>query len=110
MFRQIQCIKYAKISVFTDPYCPYSLIFYAVKITGIPIVLIQSHTLLISFFHYERKGIQKVKRSDIRRVRRFSDVFRFVNDLTALSDGGEFKENGVLKKDILLSFHSKGIF
>ena len=69
----------------------------------------QSHTLLISFFHYESKGIQKVKRSDIR-VRRFSDVFRFVNDLTALNDGGEFKENGVLKKDILLSFHSKRIF
>lgn len=42
------------------------------------------------------KWINKLKNSDIRRVRRFANIFRFVDDLKVLNDDWEcersFKE------------------
>lgn len=39
------------------------------------------------------KWIRKIKKTDIRRARRFSNTFRFVNDLKVLSDDGDFERS-----------------
>ena len=46
------------------------------------------------FFHlFWNKWINKILKSDIERARRFGNVFRFIDDLTALCDYGEFDSN-----------------
>ena len=35
--------------------------------------------------------VKKIQKKDIRRARRFAHTFRFIDDLNALNDGGEFE-------------------
>ena len=44
-------------------------------------------------YYFENKWIKKIKKTDIRRARRFANTFRFIDDLTALNDGGEFERS-----------------
>lgn len=44
-------------------------------------------------FYYENKWINKIKQTDIGRVRCFGDIFRFIHDLTILSGCGEFERS-----------------
>ena len=44
-------------------------------------------------YYFENKWIKKTKKNDIRRARRFANTFRFIDDLTALNDGGEFERS-----------------
>ena len=41
----------------------------------------------------ESKWLKKVQRTDLRRGRRFSNTFRFIDDLNAINDGGEFQSS-----------------
>ena len=42
-------------------------------------------------YFYESKWLRKLQRSDLRRARRFINVFRFIDDLIALNDDKEFE-------------------
>lgn len=42
-------------------------------------------------YYYESKWLKKIQKRDIRRARRFANTFRFIDDLSALNDGGEFE-------------------
>ena len=42
-------------------------------------------------YYYENKWLRKVQRSDLRRARRFANIFRFIDDLIAVNDGREFE-------------------
>ena len=44
-------------------------------------------------FFYEVKWIKEVKKSDYGRVRRFLNTFRFIDDLIAANDYGEFERS-----------------
>ena len=44
-------------------------------------------------YYYENKWINKLKKSDIGRSRRYSNIFRFIGDLSAFNDGGEFEKS-----------------
>ena len=44
-------------------------------------------------YYYENKWINKIKKTDIGRPRRFGNVFRFIGDMTALNDCGDFERN-----------------
>lgn len=39
------------------------------------------------------KWIRKIKKTDIRRAKRFSNTFRFINDLKVLNDDGDFERS-----------------
>ena len=43
------------------------------------------------FLYYYESKMDKEKNTDIRRVGRFLNTFRFIDDLTVLNDGDEFK-------------------
>ena len=47
--------------------------------------------------YYESRWIHQLRVSDIKRARRFVNVFWFIDDLTAINDGGEFER---MSKDI----------
>ena len=42
-------------------------------------------------YFYESKWVKTVMKNDLRRARRFGNTFRFIDDLNALNDGGEFE-------------------
>ena len=42
-------------------------------------------------YFYESKWLKELKRIDLSRARRFGNTFRFIDDLTAINDGGEFE-------------------
>ena len=44
-------------------------------------------------YHYERKWMLKLKQKDLQRARRYGNVFRFIDDLNAMNDMGEFAAN-----------------
>ena len=44
-------------------------------------------------YYYESKWLKNVQRSDLRRARKFPNTFRFIDDLVAISDGGEFEKS-----------------
>ena len=44
-------------------------------------------------YNYENKQINETKKADIGRARQFRNSFRFLNDLTALNDYGEFERS-----------------
>ena len=43
-------------------------------------------------YTHERKFLLNLKKTDLRRARRFGNVFRFIDDLCAINDGGEFEK------------------
>ena len=40
------------------------------------------------FLYYENKWVNKVKKVDLNRARRFANFFRFIDDITTTNDGG----------------------
>ena len=48
---------------------------------------------------------QEDEKSDISLARRFANLFRFINDLNALNDGGEFEWS--FKRIFLLNLYSR---
>ena len=44
-------------------------------------------------FYYENKWIRNLKKTDLKRARRFCNTFRFIDDLIAINDHDEFERN-----------------
>ena len=44
-------------------------------------------------YFYEDKWMDSLKRNDLIRARKLCNIFRFIDDLSALNDGGEFENN-----------------
>ena len=42
-------------------------------------------------FYYESEWLKKLKKSDNIKARKFGNTFRFIDDLIAMNDGGEFE-------------------
>ena len=43
-------------------------------------------------YYFEDKWIRKTKRKDLFLARKFCNVFRFIDDLAAINDSGEFEK------------------
>ena len=64
------------------------------QVIGIPIGSDPAPFLANLFlFHYESKWIRNTKNSEYGRTRKFGNVFRFLDDLIAINDGGEFNKS-----------------
>ena len=60
---------------------------------GIPIRSDPAPFFVILFLYfYESRWIKKLMKRDLGRARRFGNVYRFIDDLTALNDNGEFEK------------------
>ena len=44
-------------------------------------------------YHYERQWLLNMKKKDLAKARKFGETFRFIDDLCALNDGGEFEKH-----------------
>ena len=44
-------------------------------------------------YHYESKWMKELKKSNLIQARKFSNTFRFIDDLSAMNDGGLFEQN-----------------
>ena len=44
-------------------------------------------------FHYESMWLKSIKNGQYGKARKFGNVFRFIDDLIAINDGGEFENN-----------------
>ena len=44
-------------------------------------------------YYFENKWLQDTKKRDLQKARMFSNTFRFIDDLCALNDKGEFERN-----------------
>ena len=44
-------------------------------------------------YYYENKWVRTLKKADLGRARKLSCIFRFIDDLIAINDGGEFGRN-----------------
>ena len=44
-------------------------------------------------YYYESKWLKEIKKSDLHRARQFGNTFRFIDDLNAMNDGGEFERS-----------------
>jgi len=44
-------------------------------------------------YHYESKYVKEVKKKDIFTARKFRHTFRFIDDLVAINDDGEFEKS-----------------
>ena len=44
-------------------------------------------------YHYESKWMKELKKSNLIQARKFSNTFRFIDDLSAMNDGGLFERN-----------------
>ena len=44
-------------------------------------------------YFYESKWMESLKKNDLIRARKLCNVFRFIDDLSAINDGGEFEKN-----------------
>ena len=47
--------------------------------------------LFINF--YESKWMNKLKKNDLIKVRNLCNIFRFINNLNSINDGGEFESS-----------------
>ena len=44
-------------------------------------------------YHYESKWLKELKKTNLVKARKFSNTFRFIDDLNAMNDGGLFEQN-----------------
>ena len=44
-------------------------------------------------YFYERKWMNKLKKNDLIKARNLCNIFRFIDDLNSINDGGEFESN-----------------
>ena len=42
---------------------------------------------------YESKRMNKLKKNDVIKAKKFCNMFRFINDLNSINDGGDFESN-----------------
>ena len=41
-------------------------------------------------YYYENKWLNKLRKTDLQKARKFTNTFRFIDDLGSINDGGEF--------------------
>ena len=44
-------------------------------------------------YYYENKWARELKKSNLYKARKLTNIFRFIDDLIAINDGGEFERN-----------------
>ena len=44
-------------------------------------------------YHYESKWLKELKKTNLLKARKFSNTFRFIDDLNAMNDGGLFEQH-----------------
>ena len=44
-------------------------------------------------YYYESQWMNELKKKDLIRARKLCSIFRFIHDLNALNDAGEFENN-----------------
>ena len=44
-------------------------------------------------YFYESKWMNELKKNDLIKARKLCNIFRFIDDLNSINDGGEFKSN-----------------
>ena len=44
-------------------------------------------------YFYESKWINELKKNDLIKARKLCNIFRFIDDLNSINDGGEFESN-----------------
>lgn len=56
-------------------------------------------------YHYESKWVNTIKKNDLIRARKLCNIFRFIDDLNAINDGGEFECNfkDIYPEELVLS-------
>ena len=43
-------------------------------------------------YHYEQQHVLQLKKEDVRRARRLTHIFRFIDDLCVINDNGLFEQ------------------
>ena len=61
-------------------------------------------------YHYESTWIKKLKKNDLQMARRFSNTFRFIDDLLTINDDNLFSENfkDIYPEELTLNLESSG--
>ena len=44
-------------------------------------------------YFYESKSMRELKKNDLIKARELCNIFRFIEDLNSINDGGEFESN-----------------
>ena len=44
-------------------------------------------------YHFESKWLKELKKKNLNQARKFSNTFRFIDDLNAMNDGGLFEKS-----------------
>ena len=62
-------------------------------------------------YHYESTWIKKLKKSDLQKARRFSNTFRFIDDLLTINDDNLFSQNftDIYLEELTLNLESSGV-
>ena len=67
-------------------------------------------------FFYEPRWLKSIKNTNYEVARKFANIFRFINDLNAISDGNEFENhhNEIYPSELILkkenTSHTKTTF
>ena len=61
-------------------------------------------------YHYESLWIKNLKKNDLQKARRFSNTFRFIDDLLTINDDNLFSDNfrGIYPEELQLNLESSG--
>ena len=61
-------------------------------------------------YHYESLWIKNLKKNDLQKARRFSNTFRFIDDLLTINDDNLFSKNfgKIYPKELQLNLESSG--
>ena len=61
-------------------------------------------------YHYESIWIKQLKKNDLNQARRFSNTFRFIDDLLTINDDNLFSKNfaSIYPKELQLNLESSG--
>ena len=64
------------------------------QIVGIPMGFDPAPFMANLFlYHYESKWVKSLKKDSIQRARRYSNTFRFIDDLLTINDNDEFSNS-----------------
>ena len=64
------------------------------QIIGITMASDPAHFFANLFFYfYESKWMNELKKNNLIKARKLCNIFRFIDDLNSINDGGEFKSN-----------------
>ena len=62
-------------------------------------------------YFYESKWINELKKNDLIKARKLCNIFRFIDDLNSINDGGEFEKSVFSKiypEELQLKKENKG--